>query len=101
MSDIAGYKTLHIEPKCCGNCRHRYPSTGECTNPGASKAGIICCRREMPKMGGRAEMIEWIIIGPDGKPKMSTTHAECLPPPEILRQMKKAGYKIKTTERKP
>lgn len=52
-------------------------------------------------MGGVPEMTEWTIIGPDGKPKMSTTHAECLPPPEILRQMKKAGYKIKTTERKP
>lgn len=69
--------------------------------PERQKRGLYAAGREMPEMGGVPEMTEWTIIGPDGKPKMSTTHAECLPPPEILRQMKKAGYKIKTTERKP
>lgn len=38
--------------------------------------------------------MRYVIIGPDGKAKMGTDYPECMPPPEIQRQMKKVGYKI-------
>ena len=37
-------------------------------------------------------MLKFIVVGPDGKPKMSTTEKNCIYSPETLKQMQKEGY---------
>jgi len=37
-------------------------------------------------------MIDFEVIGPDGKPKMGTAQKECIPPREQLDHMKNAGF---------